>query len=259
MNFRDALISIYRQNPCQVLPNALWKTLARLDDLQTSVKMQAGRVVRLMAWGENSLLVCWARNRHTDLHLSEHRNALNLALVHQDFMRSSLPGKFAVHQPYFRLIHRPENAGISVTVPAGFSIADVNLPGDAQEAAELIGHCYQDIHPTAETVRSWMEHAVFDPSLWVWVIDDQKGIPAGLGIAEVDHTVREGSLEWVQVLPAYQKKGLGKCIVGELLARLEKRAAFTTVAGEADGDGHIEAFYRSCGFAGEDIWWVLRN
>ena len=36
-NFYDALTAVYCENPCQVLPNALWKTLAWVGDLQTSM------------------------------------------------------------------------------------------------------------------------------------------------------------------------------------------------------------------------------
>ncbi len=125
--------------------------------------------------------------------------------------------------------------------------------------SDLIGQCYEDIHPTTAEIMSWVKHPVFDPTLWVWVIDDAKGIPTGLGIAEVDDDVQEGSLEWIQVLPEYRGRGIGKGIVEELLSRLEGRVKFTTVAGEEDNKTNPEALYRSCGFEGEDIWWMLRK
>ncbi len=80
----------------------------------------------------------------------------------------------------------------------------------------------------------------------------------GLGIAEIDSAIQEGSLEWIQVLPAYRRMGIGKRIVQELLARLGKRATFTTVAGGVDNPTNPEALYRSCGFTGRDVWWILR-
>ena len=82
--------------------------------------------------------------------------------------------------------------------------------------------------------------------------------PVALGIAEIDAQIREGSLEWIQVLPAYRGMGIGKSLVQELLFRLEKRANFTTVAGEVGNSTHPEALYRACGFEGNDIWWVFR-
>ena len=38
-NFRDALIAAYNEAPCQVLPNALWKTPAQLETLHTDFEI----------------------------------------------------------------------------------------------------------------------------------------------------------------------------------------------------------------------------
>jgi ribosomal protein S18 acetylase RimI-like enzyme len=126
------------------------------------------------------------------------------------------------------------------------------------EIANLISACYKDINPTPEVVRGWVDHPVFYSDLWIWVIDERRNTPAGLGIAELDTTIAEGSLEWIQVLPAYRGKGLGKQIVCELLKRLSGRAEFTTVSGRVDNQAHPEMLYRSCGFEGDDLWWMLR-
>ncbi|MFA5524645.1 MAG: hypothetical protein WDA24_09850 [Tissierellales bacterium] len=36
-------------------------------------------------------------------------------------------------------------------------------------------------------------------------------------------------------------------------------AEFTTVSGEVDNDTNPERLYRSCGFYGDDVWWLLRK
>jgi len=81
---------------------------------------------------------------------------------------------------------------------------------------------------------------------------------AGLGIAEIYKTIPEASLEWVQVAPEYHGKGLGKLIVYELLDRVNERVEFVTVGGEYDSENNPKGFYESCGFKGDDIWYVLR-
>ena len=90
-------------------------------------------------------------------------------------------------------------------------------------------------------------------------MDERKGIPVGLGIAEVDRMIPEASLDWIQVLPEYRGKGLGECIVLELLDRLRGRVEFTTVSGEVENQSNPEGLYRRCGFGGDGIWWVLRR
>ena len=114
--------------------------------------------------------------------------------------------------------------------------------------------CYPSISPDASEVRAWTAHPVFDPGLWIWIIDVAADRPAALGIAEFDPAVSEGSLEWIQVLPRYRGRGLGSALVSELLARLAGRADFTTVSGRIENETHPERLYRRCGFTGDDIW-----
>lgn len=259
MNIRDALLSTYCENPCQVLPNALWKTLAGLENLQTAMVAEKDVVMSLHAWNETNLMVYWTRRRKQSFEFDQPQANPGLALIHQDYLPTFPSAKFSIREPYFRLIHRQNESRAKTPVPYGFSFVEVNIPKETGMVADLIGQCYQDLQPTVESVISWSKHPTFDPALWVWVMDDSKGIPIGLGIAERDNAVLEGSLEWIQVLPNYRGRGIGKCLVQELLSRLEKRVNFTTVAGQADNTTNPEGLYRSCGFKGSDIWWVFRN
>lgn len=256
MDFQDALISVYCENPCQVLPNAIWKTLAELESLETSLEVEGNVIAHLEAWGERELFLYWDRNQANIPH--HHLTDLRFALIHQDFVHAIPTAHFITQKRYFRLIHRNEPIP-KAQPPAGFGIVNVDVGTESHLVADLIGRCYADLHPSEESVRGWMHHPVFDPELWIWVIDEKKGGPVGLGIAEVDFSVSEASLEWIQVLPSYRGRGLGKSIVRELLSRLRGRVAFTTVSGEVDNQTSPEALYRSCGFRGNDIWWVLRS
>ena len=83
--------------------------------------------------------------------------------------------------------------------------------------------------------------------------------PVALGIADFDAEIKEGSLEWIQVLPGKRRMGLGKMIVNELLSRLKGKADFATVSGQIDNATNPEMLYRKCGFTGNDIWYVISN
>jgi GNAT superfamily N-acetyltransferase len=258
MNFRDALVSTYCEDPCRVLPNALWKTLARLGELQTAFDIEQGVVTRLQAWDESILLVNWMKSSASCPAPGLFPAAPGMLMLHEADLRALPVDRFPARTAYFRLLHRPAGRGVTVTPPPGFSLRSAEPGREFRQVAELIGRCYADLHPTDDEVQGWTRHPVFDPALWIWIVDDEKGLPAGLGIAEFDREVREGSLEWIQMLPGYQGRGLGKCLVRELLARLEGRADFTTVSGEVVNATHPEALYRSCGFSGEDVWWLCR-
>ena len=82
---------------------------------------------------------------------------------------------------------------------------------------------------------------------------------AASGIAEFDEVCQEGIIEWVQVLPEYKGRGLGKKIVDVLLNRLKSiGASFVTVSGNLDNTSKPLELYRKCGFAGDDIWYICQ-
>jgi GNAT superfamily N-acetyltransferase len=257
VSFTEALISVYRGAPCQVLPNALWKTLARAQEARTSVEVVAGQVTQLSMSDDETLYFYWHRERRPPSLLQEHLRRLRTALIHQDMLAEVPLSHLTVRRPFFRYIYSED-----VTPrppPPGFRFAPVHQANEAAAVADLIARCYPNLRPTPDEVRGWTTHPVYDPSLWLWVIDEATGRPAGLGIAEYDATVPEGSLEWIQVLPEYRGRGLGRSIVTELLSRLVGRADFVTVSGEAVNGPGAGTFYRHCGFEGDDIWWLLQD
>lgn len=259
MDFADALTRAYLANPCRTLPNALWKTLAGLKAYQTGFQASENSVEHLEIWQENRLLLIWDYD-HRRLHIpAEKAAALTLALIHQeDFphLEPFLPA-FSSQNAFFRLVTNSQPEPASLTT--GFSFRPVDFEHDIDLAADLIGRCYADLHPSPEMVRSWTRHPVFASWLWIWVWDDAGSRPAGLGIAEIDPTAGEGSLEWIQVLPEYRGLRLGQALVLELLARMQSKAAFVTVSGEVDNTSHPERLYRRCGFTGRDVWYLFKR
>ena len=258
-NFTQALIAAYRENPCEVLPNALWKSIFWADKFQTDFRLDNGNVTQLMAWSTEQWMLYWNRDRHfpQQFPLQDH-GALRFALLHKDFEDLLPLETFPNRQRYFRLLH-PMRVLPAPDLSEGFSFVVADSLTDSEKIAQVINTCYADINLTSDVIRSWKDHPVFTADLWVWVIDEKYNQPAGLGIAEFDSSIAEGSLEWIQILPAYRGKGLGKHLVNELLMRLSDRAEFVTVAGQLDNQTNPEKLYRSCGFKGDDQWWVLRK
>ena len=258
-NFREALICVYRENPCEVLPNALWKSLPWAGQFETDFIVEGDLVTQLKAWNPTHLMMYWKRDRGLPgPNSSILSDSLIFALLHKDFEASIRLEDFSQRQSYFRFIHKM-GAIPEAELPSGYKFAVADPVGEAQEISDLIGACYEDIHPSPADVRGWCEHPVFDDELWVWITDEVSETPVGLGIAEFDPMIAEGSLEWIQVLPEIQGRGLGKQIVFELLHRLKGRAAFVTVSGKMKNQTRPDKLYQSCGFEGKNIWWVLHK
>lgn len=175
-----------------------------------------------------------------------------IVLHHREYLGSRY--RQYTDEPYFRLIHDLEKLNAPV-LPLGYSLCAATLP----EFAAHINSCYDDIGVTERELQEYMNRSVYDAALWLAVRDDRTGEIVATGIGELDREIGEGILEWIQVSREHRGKGLGGCIVSELLWRMKDKCSFVTVSGRCDNPTAPESLYRRCGFAGNDIWHVLKR
>lgn len=180
-----------------------------------------------------------------------------MRIVHErDFNEAYLAEFF--DEPYFKLLHRLKRVD-APTLPRGFSLCEADMPGDAEALASLLTACYKGSAYAAEDVLGFTRSPAYAPELWLF-IRNEAGALCGAGLADCDAGMREGILEWIQLLPAYRGKGLGRAVVNGLLRKLSERGAhFATVSGQINNATAPEALYRACGFTGDDVWHVLRK
>lgn len=256
MNAEEKLLDIYRQFPCRTLPNAFWKTASVLEQGNLVIQKDSAHKPKYIAvWQEGKLLALWCRDLESACLSKKQIDQVPFVLVHADGLPLFSHRKFLTRKAYFRLIHR--HAPLDVPLPPEFCFKPVDPEGDFAQVVRLLRDCYQGIDISIKIVRSWTSHPVYDPSLWVWVVEQQTGKNVGLGIAELDPRAPEASLEWIQIMPHFQNRGLGTALVSEILRRVARRAAFTTVSGDCGSPYQPERLYRKCGFSGSDVWWLL--
>lgn len=177
----------------------------------------------------------------------------NMRIVHDGEYRNGSYGEYR-DEPYFRLFHALEDA--HVTPVHGISIKTA-AQDDIPLLADIINRSYTDLSVTVEQLESYTRTEAYCPELWVIAYDHVNACVAGCGIADFDPQLREGVLEWIQVLPAYRGRKIGQLIVNELLRRMSGMAAFATVSGKVNNATSPEMLYRKCGFVGNDIWHIL--
>lgn len=157
-------------------------------------------------------------------------------------------------EPYFRLYHNlldvqsVESDDISI-VTAKYD--------DIPFFVDVINQSYTDLSVTIEQLNKYTRTEAFCPELWICAVDNTTSCIVGCGIADFDKEMHEGILEWIQVVPAYRGKGIGKLIVNDLLKRMTGIADFATVSGKVNNPTSPEILYRKCGFVGNDIWHIL--
>ena len=254
----ETLLAIYREEPCRTLSTAFWKVGSRIDEFQGAVETDDEGVTELRLWNDAELQVYWTRDREQFSVSRRFVAESELAVVHDDYVRSLPDGMLATGEPFFRMDDRG-SSGRAPSLPSGYRFETVDVDRECGEVSRVISRCYDDLDPDPETVASWTDHPVFDEELWVWLVADATDDYVGVGVAELDDRIPEASLEWIQVLPAYHGDGLGKGLVLELRRRIGDRVAFTTVSGRYDGEDGLRRFYEACGFGGDDVWWVFRE
>ena len=139
-------------------------------------------------------------------------------------------------EKYFRLIHYLNDVK-QKPVP-GFSIRTADI-SDIHSIVEVINKSYNDLSVNYHQILGLTKLPVHNSNLWVLLIENSSENIVGCGIADFDEEVKEGILEWIQILPDYRGKKLGKMIVNELLCRM-KRAEFATVSGKINNPTNPE-------------------
>lgn len=175
----------------------------------------------------------------------------DVRILHASAWPGVCPAGYA-DELYFRLYH-DLRALKTPRWPAAFEMCGATL----EEVAAHIRTCYSGARVSAQTL---LEEAPPQAGLrlcWVAAREKKSGELAATALAVVYAEMREASLEWIQVSPAFRRRGLGACVVRALLERLAEQADFATVSGRARHEARVENLYRACGFTGQDVWHIL--
>ena len=157
---------------------------------------------------------------------------------------------------YFRLIHNLININ-QVNLSSDYIIGTIDINTQLEAVVDIINNCYMHIRVDLDRVKEWTKSRAFDNELWVYIKEISTNKIVALGTAEFDREIKEGALEWIQVLPKFHGLGLGQAIVNDLLIRMKYKACFVTVSGEVNNKTNPEALYRKCGFTGDNIWHIM--
>ena len=178
----------------------------------------------------------------------------DLLILREDDPRLETAAQGYVDTPYFKLIHTMQGLE-APNLPDGFQF----ICPSVKSLSKHIAACYDEERASEAELLRYRSRITFSPDLWLAVIEEKTGDIVASGLAELDTDLREGVLEWVQVSPAYRRRGWGKSIVEELLFRMKNRADFVTVSGKQNDPSCPRALYENCGFSDGIVWNVLRK
>lgn len=146
-------------------------------------------------------------------------------------------GQYSDFQRFFRVKHSLNN-----TIVIDFDYDVISLDYQAKQLSEMINASYihENITVSERDILQWKKHETFCEDLCIYINADGGKMVAS-GMAEYDETCREGIIEWIQVLPEYRNKGLGKKIVTALLSRL-KCSRRDNISAMADFNGSVRKY-----------------
>lgn len=183
--------------------------------------------------------------------LNKYKMPQHIKVIHED----DFNGEFK-SEPFFRLIHFMKKLA-DVHVPEGYSLETLDLckSENLQALSDMISNAYDHERLPVSQMEAMIQADTFDKNLWIVVKKDSEIVASA--ISEFDPSLKEGVLEWIQVLPNYKHKGLGTLIVCASLLELSKKADFVTVSGRINNGDNPINLYKKCGFEGSDIWHVV--
>ena len=176
----------------------------------------------------------------------------NIMVIRDDeYVEGTINGS---DEPYFKMIHNLENVSVPV-----LSDDYVLSTATDDEFAAHIQECYESECLSVEEIGIYKKRQVYDTNLWIAIREQKTRKIVASGIGELDKSIGEGTLEWIQVSTAHRHKGLGKYVVAELLSRLRGRAEFVTVSGKLNSPSNPYELYIACGFSNPVIWHIVHK
>jgi GNAT superfamily N-acetyltransferase len=260
----DLIRAIYEPAPQSVLYTPLCKIAPRLRACHSLVSTDGARVSAAVAYTDDSIEFAWALPRRGEtlrnllMQVKRRLPAITFLPVVEGGRRpwSDTLG-LRVLGRHFRARYSGPPAG-PPDWPAGFRVAPCDPARDLEAAARLINEAYPSL-PQLITPRRLeeMSRAPFHfPEGWFFVHDETTGRPAGLAVNGLCPETGEGFIDWIELLPRYRQRGLGRRLVQEALHRL-RPARFVTVSGSLDAPFAAGALYRQCGFDPVCQWTLL--
>lgn len=242
----------YVQNPCQVSDLAFWKVAELCQECETH-SVHKKQKTYLYAIRDKRLVFYWSDDRLHFLLTPNETKALEFLVLHKDFYKlitNRLVG-YQVQESYPLLYDFTYSPAFDSSDE--FYIADFDFSREQElvDAAKMLNRCYDTEHHSAAEVAGWSSLPVVDRSLWLWIKSRADNEAVGLGISTYQASIRECYLDWIQVLPEYQGRGLGRLLVHETVKRANDKSDIIRVTGTA------EAFYRKCGFVGTESWRII--
>jgi len=256
--------ALYSKAPHSALYTPLCKVRHVLRDCSYLVSTDGKRLSAVVAYSDDAIELTWALPgraetlRNLIVQVRHRLKSLTFVPVLETGRRSwSEMLSLQVIGRYFRAKYMQALPGRTDS-PPGFSIRTVDPRADLPVVADLMNAAYPSLprFMDVERLQAMLQTDYYYADAWIFLHDEAIDRPIGVGISGHCAQADEGFIDWVQVLPRYQHRGLGKLLVMESVRRLAA-AGCITVSGTLDAPFAMGDLYENCGFGQFRHWSLL--
>lgn len=256
--------TLYRLQPHVILPAPLAAVEQDIEVCGKHFKYSpTGEIVSAAFASDSNIELAWAKDgcQHLLVDLLKEVIKLNrisfLAINHTRYPICPEHFGFKLRGRYFRLVHIRHKNGLEAKLP-DFKVSSYTHLQDDEVAVEFIKTCYskKGISISLQQLKKLRDKRFFVPALWFWIVERSSKRPCALAICHHDTETGEGWLDWIQVLPDFQRRGLGTMLVNECVSYL-KKGRMITVSGNLDNPHKPLELYRKCGFGECQEWFIM--
>lgn len=139
---------------------------------------------------------------------------------------------------------------------SGYDIRNISSLSN-EEIVDIINLAFGKQKVSAADLTGFKSRFSYNKDYWIGLYEDEKLV--GVLVGDLDTSIGEASIEYLAVIPEYQRKGYGKALVKNLLNLAKEKAKIVTVFTRADNPNHVIELFNACGFGEEYHWYVLNK
>lgn len=261
----DLIKALYRERPHATLHMPFCKVRDVLERCHFLASTDGLRLSAAVAYTEDSIEFAWALPGRAEtlrnlIVQARHRlKQVSYLAVMETGSRSwsqvlDLPILGRYYRSCFRDPRPPE-----VNLPRDFSFVSLDPERDAGRVTDIIHRAYPSLRRlvTAEQLQAMAKLAFYQPEHWFFLRHDGSGETVGVALGGFCSEMEEGFIDWVEVVPRFRGRGLGRCLILESIRHLCGSSRFITWTGSLDAPFVVGDLYKHCGFTRTRQWTVL--
>jgi GNAT superfamily N-acetyltransferase len=144
-------------------------------------------------------------------------------------------------------------------IPPGYAFSNFDPDRDLEAACRLMNAAYPSLRQlmAPEKLRRMAQSPHYDPRRWFFLVETAAAQPVGFAIHGYCAEMREGFIDWIEVLPRLRHRGFGSLLTQECIRRLADKSSFITTMGSLDAPFVHGDLYKKCGFDRIRQWTIL--